>query len=177
MHRLLGEVGVLCLCESYKFANMWAHYADESRGLCLEFDANIGLFLHAQKVAYVSDYPIANRLVDTSEELLEKCMFTKHETWRQEHEWRVIARPHSERHSRNLAQDPETPDELREFFKHERGFGKYSFPSEALTGIIIGEKFEQHSWLASVLGRLDSAPTLYRAVTKVGSYDVQRINA
>ena len=30
----------------HKFSNMWAHYADNSTGLCLGFDADLGLSLH-----------------------------------------------------------------------------------------------------------------------------------
>jgi len=176
MHRLLGEVGVLCLCESYKFSNMWAHYADNSTGLCLEFDAGLGLFLHAQPVTYVPDYPVANRLLDTNDVLLQKSMFTKHQSWQTEHEWRVIARPASERHREKFIDDPSTPDGLKDFYRQERGFGEYTFPIEALTGIILGEKFSQRSWLDKILDKMHSRPALYQAVTKAGAYDTHRIS-
>jgi len=36
---------------------MWSHYADNHRGICLEFDTTNPLFSDALEVAYRSEYP------------------------------------------------------------------------------------------------------------------------
>jgi hypothetical protein len=57
---------------------MWSHYADNHRGICLEFATNNDLFQCAQSVVYLSEYPVwyPHTLLETS---IEEALLTKSE--------------------------------------------------------------------------------------------------
>ena len=70
---------------------MWAHYADNHRGLCLGF--LISDEVEAWKVSYVAEAPRVNfseLFDDESTENEYKWIFSKHHDWENEKEWRVV---------------------------------------------------------------------------------------
>jgi tetratricopeptide (TPR) repeat protein len=82
---------------------MWAHYADQHRGLCLEFDADHpffdrragpeDLYRHLEKVRYSDDRPNLR-----FEDYLGLTSFlTKSRAWEYEQEWRMVV-PFDEPH-------------------------------------------------------------------------------
>ena len=91
-------VGVLSLVERCDHVLMWSHYADSHRGLCLRFKVprEQSFFGEARKVVYSPVRPVLNPVKDKIEEMVEKALLTKAESWRYEAEWRVIDRrsPH-----------------------------------------------------------------------------------
>jgi hypothetical protein len=70
---------------------MWSHYADNHRGICLEFDANSELFRSCRRVAYRSKYPVM-RPQTLLQGNFEQALLTKSNDWKYEDEYRIIAK-------------------------------------------------------------------------------------
>ena len=66
-HDLLGRLGVLSLSETLNADTLWGNYADKYEGVCIEFNAERGLFSAARQVFYQDVIPTVNRLEDDSE--------------------------------------------------------------------------------------------------------------
>lgn len=167
LHELLDRVGIFCLTKSSDHPLLWAHYADGSRGICIEFDANVGLFLAAQKVHYTDQIPVINRLVDDREEILKKSMFTKGADWFYEQEWRIIARwDDQDRKERYIAQH-DVPESMLSFIQSQHGPGYYRFPIEAIRSVILGSRIEPNVeiWLRGVLASADHPIEIKRHVS------------
>lgn len=88
---VIKSIGVLCLTETDIDVTMWAHYADNHKGLCLGF--LISEEVRPEKVTYVAEAPIVNfseLLDDKSDDNQYKWIFSKHHDWRNEKEWRIV---------------------------------------------------------------------------------------
>lgn len=88
---IVKSIGVLCLTETNVDVTMWAHYADNHKGLCLGF--LISGDVRPEKVTYVASAPIVNfseLFDDKSDDNEYKWIFSKHHGWRNEKEWRVV---------------------------------------------------------------------------------------
>ena len=88
---VIKNIGVYCLSEVNTNATMWAHYADNHRGLCLGF--LIFKEFVAEKVSYVAEAPRVNfsELFDDETSKNEyKWIFSKHHDWENEKEWRIV---------------------------------------------------------------------------------------
>jgi hypothetical protein len=90
----LETKGVTCFSESHDNLLMWSHYADKSRGFCLEFDTSFEPFTKMMPVSYSKVIP-AVKLTDVHSgelgtRLLEKLYCTKSADWAYEREWRSI---------------------------------------------------------------------------------------
>ena len=102
-HMALSKI--LCLSEINNSLLMWAHYADDHKGLVFKFQSNEerdGAFLAAKKVVYSENMP---RLMDENSlsdllsgsgnidvnEQIEKLTYTKAKCWEYENEWRICA--------------------------------------------------------------------------------------
>jgi hypothetical protein len=91
------QVGILSLTESPDNLLMWAHYADNHRGMIVEFDGNDAFFnrkrtdgdefYHLRKVVYASARPRGN-LVEMG---IQEFLLTKSSDWAYEQEWRILA--------------------------------------------------------------------------------------
>lgn len=115
-HRLaVADVtGVYCLTTEPDNLLMWAHYADNHKGICLEFSNQIALEVGVpMKVAY-SHLRTPIRMYGAQENSLELSLCTKSSHWAYEEEWRLI-RP-----------------------QYDGGKGVAVFRPACLTGIIIG---------------------------------------
>ena len=104
------KVGVLSLTADPANAVMWAHYADQSRGVCVGIDFNHSVFddyhpsepfyeefaavFRLGQVAYLKIRPALQTDVGAST-YIHDAFFTKFEDWRYEREWRLL-RPHSD---------------------------------------------------------------------------------
>lgn len=87
---VIKRIGVLCLTESNSDVTMWAHYADNHKGLCLGFSI---VDVNPEKVTYVKEAPKVNfsQLFDDKLDDNEyKWIFSKHHDWKSEKEWRVV---------------------------------------------------------------------------------------
>ncbi|MEQ5834718.1 DUF2971 domain-containing protein [Marinobacter sp. NFXS9] len=95
-----GNVGVYSLSESCGSPQMWAHYASESSGFCIEYKLRTDSGdLHQNceyffRVRYVDDYPEVDlRLLSLSTEgrRLFEMFGRKERNWSYEKEWRFVS--------------------------------------------------------------------------------------
>jgi hypothetical protein len=103
-HNFQRRLRVLCLCEDPCSDLMWAHYANEHRGVVLGFNIAVmedHIMRPLEPVMYQDEPP---QLVDykewfrsqvfgwnwkpDSDDVLRKLVLTKHSPWRYEREWR-----------------------------------------------------------------------------------------
>jgi len=105
------KFGVASLTSSNNNPSMWSHYADKHKGLCIEYDFSsiientnlISMFLYPvnyQSVRITLDENILDKvdLKDIEKQgkgdlinLFLQGLYTKHESWKYESEWRSIA--------------------------------------------------------------------------------------
>ena len=120
--RIDRQAGVLSFSKRKDNVPLWSHYANHHRGLCLEFNIKewtkdkVQYHHHLDKV----QYSISRQFVTLSPEeqstteTLKKIVFTKHNNWRYENEWRMIR---------------SFPNRCAPYLE---------FPKPALTGVIFG---------------------------------------
>lgn len=89
----VSKLGVLCMVKHSRSPLMWAHYADNHRGVCLGFDVLPDDV--PQKVQYTSERKV--HVLDTAhptggitEHHLNELLTTKSSGWKYEEEWRLI---------------------------------------------------------------------------------------
>lgn len=82
---------------------MWSHYADNHRGICLEFDTANPLFSEALGVVYCSEYP--RWLPHEMERIAFEMLLTKAEDWKYEREFRIIGGMNMEKDPLNVDGD------------------------------------------------------------------------
>lgn len=96
---------VLCLSENFESVLMWSHYADQHRGICLEFDTEELDSKNLFPISYGS-----SRTVNASEIFkwkLEKCdsvaekifkslFYSKAPDWHYEREWRDVKKSNTD---------------------------------------------------------------------------------
>ena len=81
---------VYCLGPDVGNLLMWSHYADNHRGVCLEFNLHNDVMCGALRCQYLQDFPIM-RLYETSEEANLQILLAKSEVWSYEREYRLVA--------------------------------------------------------------------------------------
>ena len=118
--RVDRQTGVLSFSLRKDNVLMWSHYANNHRGLCLEFDMNEWTKnkrpCHLDKVQYCMSRSFVTLSLEEQREAvaLKKIAFTKHKDWHYENEWRMIC---------------SFRDRCAPYLK---------FPKPALTGVIFG---------------------------------------
>lgn len=87
--------GVCCFSASHLDALMWAHYADEHRGICLIFDTHERPAVDWKRYAYHAVEYTSQRSMNVLDagytESLRRMLLTKAEHWKYEQEWRLIS--------------------------------------------------------------------------------------
>jgi hypothetical protein len=90
------RIGVLCLSETNKDILMWAHYGDDHKGICIEFERTeentLGDITRARPIIYSKEYPRFSALDLLSTDaggLINKLLYTKSCQWSYEQEWRL----------------------------------------------------------------------------------------
>lgn len=153
LHELLDGMGLFSVSESPTETLLWGYYASGFRGVCVEFDANCGPFVTAQKVVYADIAPRINRLKDTVDEMLVKSMFTKRIDWQHEREWRVIARPRDDSRIQRYLSQHEIPETAIPFLQNQHGPGYYSVPPDAIRRVLLGSRIsgEDAQWVGDVI--------------------------
>ncbi|MBI2815441.1 MAG: DUF2971 domain-containing protein [Acidobacteria bacterium] len=86
-HRHVDGHRIYSLSKRWNNLSMWAKYADDHRGYCLEF-ANEDLFAFAREVNYI-DGPVTLDITD-QEQKNEHFFFCKTADWRNEEEARIL---------------------------------------------------------------------------------------
>lgn len=100
LNKKMKTKGVLSLSSKNNSPLMWSHYANEHKGVCLEFDMNTNIGTPPVKIDYNSPRSIDasiifNSMFNKSEEALKtienKYFYTKSNEWNYESEWRIIS--------------------------------------------------------------------------------------
>ena len=92
---LRKKLGICCFTEIRDNILMWAHYAKQHTGFCLEFDVNNEFFrplTRAIKVKYDGFRPEINvlQLGSYPEGKLGEALLIKADDWDYEKEWRIV---------------------------------------------------------------------------------------
>jgi hypothetical protein len=96
----MGKNGVLSLAEKWNNPLMWSHYADEHRGLCIEYDTERLPHETLNAVNYRSPRSIkvsdlikwkVNESSEAARRVHDTYFFAKSPEWRYEKEWRDIS--------------------------------------------------------------------------------------
>jgi len=117
----LQDSGLSCFSETNESLVMWGNYADNQQGMCVEYDKDIGIFTHAEKVTYSND--VFTIRINKPSQLTELdmmkagagCLYNKHRQWKYEKEWRIIFKPSE----------------------------SFQYPPEAITGIYFGLRISE----------------------------------
>jgi len=80
---------IYCLSTEPTSELMWAHYAAQHKGICLEFTSRSKLFCQALKIAYLTYYPVFD-MADDDDSLPLMVLLTKSGAWEYEDEYRLI---------------------------------------------------------------------------------------
>lgn len=91
IHGKRDNMGVLSLSETCVSILMWSHYADEHKGMCIEFAVPVNEKLF--KVDYSTNVPrctLHDIFVENDSEGVIALFTTKHENWQYEGEYRVM---------------------------------------------------------------------------------------
>lgn len=88
-------LGAACFTEDARTELLWAHYGDNHKGMCLEFDRTIEPFNHSMKVEYTDKVPVITyqNLIGTADkisDLFTNLCLTKSDVWSYEREWRLL---------------------------------------------------------------------------------------
>lgn len=89
--KAIGQLGLTCFTQTKDNLLMWAHYTEDHKGVCLEFDykKDTGFFSPFKKVSYDKKYPIYN-YYDDKKMVVEMLMLHKSNHWEYEQEVRII---------------------------------------------------------------------------------------
>lgn len=111
--KTISLAGIYCVTEKNDNLLMWSHYADNHKGVCLEFNGESPLFREVMKVLYEKERPVINTLRDLDvQTVMNNALITKSIDWKYEAEWR--------------------------FIRQKNGVGVIQISPDALTGIIFG---------------------------------------
>ena len=107
---LITSLRVLCFSRRHDNLLLWAHYAENHRGICLEYEFTDEVYRsECFDVKYSSCQPILDRVetypagVTVHKDREAKVFLTKSKDWSYEEEYRLL----------RLAEDPNTPGERR----------------------------------------------------------------
>lgn len=81
---------VYCLGPDVGNLLMWAHYAEDHKGICVEFDLRNDTLCGALKCDYLPAFPVM-KLHDNSEAASLSILLSKSDVWQYEQEYRLIA--------------------------------------------------------------------------------------
>lgn len=119
VNEAVGNSGILCLTPDYKNFQMWTHYANEHKGVCVcleaideRDEASIRFLGSALPVDYSTRLPSVSPVWDAPEETVKKRFLTKSGGFQYEQEWRIV--------------------------KYNEGYGLKPLPRGIVTAIILG---------------------------------------
>ena len=95
----LSSRGVLCFSTNWCSPLMWSHYADQHRGICIEYDTtdisypNIGPIRYGERRSIKASDVVRWKLENSSDaekKITDAYFFSKYAEWKYENEWREI---------------------------------------------------------------------------------------
>ena len=98
---LAAKHGMMCFCATTSGPVIWAHYAENHRGMCLGFDipdtapnvptSSDGSNAYLRPVSYQKDkLPFPNSMDGVNQDLMLQILFTKYRHWSYEKEYRLF---------------------------------------------------------------------------------------
>ncbi|WP_407476586.1 DUF2971 domain-containing protein [Elizabethkingia anophelis] len=89
--KIIQNMGLACFTQTKDNLLMWAHYTEDHKGICLEFDhtKDLEFFRPLKKVIYDQKYPIYN-YYDDKKNVVGQLMLHKSKHWKYERELRLI---------------------------------------------------------------------------------------
>jgi hypothetical protein len=98
----VAKLGVAAFCEINNHSLMWAHYADQYRGICIAYDfSKLRDFMKSgvifTRISYADKVTKLTRVRDDTAMVAKRVMSRKTRGWLYEREWRMIA-PSSGQH-------------------------------------------------------------------------------
>lgn len=147
--QVIGSLGLSCFSETNDNLLMWAHYTEDHKGLCLEFDheKDKSFFNPLKRVSYTEKYPVYNYL-NKKNSVVEQLILHKSLHWNYECEIRLL--------------------------KHKTGL--YKFNPESLVGIYFGVRTpqEQVNTIKNLIreSKKYKGVKLYKAVLDSESYKI-----
>jgi hypothetical protein len=95
-----NAVGAACFTEDARNELLWAHYGDNHKGMCLEFDSTKDPFKQIMQVEYVKEVPVITYqdltgTTDIISRVMTKPFLTKPDIWSYEKEWRILTEANS----------------------------------------------------------------------------------
>ncbi len=148
--------GVLSMARSWDNPLMWSHYADEHRGICIEYETDdhrcttLGpVDYRSSRFIHISDLHqwLVNDSSEAKRKIFDQYFFAKAPQWRYEREWRAVAR-------KNGVQD-------RPFNLHAVHFGLRCDVAIVTT-------------IAKLFDDLRTAPKFYRLTPRVDGFKLGR---
>lgn len=149
---IISHRRLYCLTSDPCSTSMWSHYADNHRGICLEFDTDNPLFSEALEVAYRSEYP--RWVPHQMEQIAFEMFLTKAEDWKYEKEFRIIGGGDMEKDHLNLDGD------------------WFRLPPGALQAVIAGCEADYDA-IRKVVGEHDPALPVRRIIRAPNHYRLQ----
>ncbi len=151
----INNAGILTFTEKNDDTLMWSHYADNHKGVCLEFDFNGDSTFGEDrfwKVRYRRSYLPANFYSSDPDRKFKRICMTKAYTWRYEKERRLV---------------------------WEEGCKTYPFDPESLTGLIFGCRVEEDKRQAIIetLRMRKSHVNIYDAKMDVHKYKIEIVES
>ncbi|WP_407454878.1 DUF2971 domain-containing protein [Methanobrevibacter sp.] len=132
---LTGEIYVICLSGRKDITSLWAHYADNHRGICIEYDlvnTKTEIFKNlCFPIEYLEDYDLTRDVKYSFNKksfnlnLKIKPLLLKAKDWSYEEEWRIIF-----------------DDSIKDFYPYEP-YIKFLKPQKVYMGMDISEKDEK----------------------------------
>lgn len=153
-YQMQNENAVFCMTEKKDNILMWAHYADQHTGFCLEFENDNPFFSRVRPVIYRRCLPkedLVKFLMSSSINPLPLYLVTKAEDWAYEKEWRLA--------------EPGTQP------------GQRKYPPESLMGVIFGCRTDDKNreQIKQWCRERDPRPILYKAKEKRSEFGLDII--
>jgi hypothetical protein len=138
LHDVLNRVGVFCISESGTNSQLWSHYANGHRGVCVVLNPKMSPFVAAERVVYQATPSVINYVTDSTQTKVRKSLFTKGAAWAYEHEWRVIARWGDKGRIGLYIAQHDVPANNLQFLYSQDGPGPYRIEAGGIEGVVLG---------------------------------------
>jgi len=149
--QLLQQLGVCCLAATAIAPLLWAHYAQDHRGIAVQYRPSVDpQNLQPHKVEYNEKYPVIDNFFDLERRDIFSPLLRKSLSWAYEQEWRIFR--------------PGAPNQA------------FAVKPEALSGILLGMRIsntDREYIRALVEGRdrlFGTKTTIFQAEPAAGEY-------
>ena len=93
---MTASIGIGSFCEAYDNELMWAHYADQFRGICIAYNfrellGELPDDVHFTRLYYTERIPVVGISRQEPENLAKRVLSYKNHRWAYEREWRMFA--------------------------------------------------------------------------------------